>query len=319
MKRSFFGLLLALLCIGTAACGKPEEKGRPAPDLPPEGASISLAPEEKPAGAQNAPEEKPAPQASGTPEEEPLPVSQEAEGWTLTVDKVTADRSFATLVVTMTAPEGTALDADNYTLDCMPLVGDAGGGFSVDLLPDDDPADNRLSFSVDMTLGSGAPEEGILYVTGLKGVYFTEGHVGEAFFPVVTGSWSVPFRLEPAGEVLTYRLDKEVSTHLGRLVIGRVEVGPRSALITLSGDTAAVEGVEAAYPGATVRSDRILLKLLDQSGERVLPGMSAYSRGEGGGWELTLSFDSPIDPKALGSIVLDGVEIQLAEKVFSAS
>ena len=300
MKRQFVAaLLLVVLCLGIAACGRPEETDRPAPDLPAQGASISLAPEETP--------------AAPAPEGEPAP-SAESQGWTLTVDKVTADPNFATLVVTMTAPEGTALDADNYTLDCMPLVGESGGGFSVNFLEDGDPADNRVSFSVEMTLGSGAPEEGILYVTGLEGVYFTEGHVGESFFPVVTGDWSVPFRLKPEGDVLTYRPDQEVTTHLGRLVIGRVEVGPLSVSITLSGDTVAVEGVEAAYPGASVRSDRILLKLLDQSGERVLPGMSTYSRGEGGGWELLLSFDSAIRPETLASIDIDGVKVPLTKK-----
>lgn len=307
MKRQFVAaLLLVVLCLGVAACGGPEETDRPAPDLPAQGASISLAPEEHP--------DAPAPGEPAGParEGEPAPPA-ESQGWTLTVDKVTADPNFATLVVTMTAPEGTALDADNYTLDCMPLVGESGGGFSVDLLPDDNPTDNRVSFSVEMTLGSDAPEEGILYVTGLEGVYFTQGHVGEAFFPVVTGNWSVPFRLKPEGDVLTYQPDQEVSTHLGKLTIGRVEVGPLSVSITLSGDTAAVEGVEAAYPGATVRSDRILLKLLDQSGERVLPGMSAYSKGEGGGWELTLSFDTPIAPELLAAIEIDGVKVPLAK------
>lgn len=310
MKTKLLALLLAgLLCLGAAACA-PSHGRSPAPPpgretgVPESGTAESGPP--IPAAPETSGSEAGAPEtaASGTSDLSP-------EGWTFTVDEAVGDSSFASLTLTVTAPEGTVLDADNYLLDCVPLVGPSGCGWSVDRLEDDAPFDNQITFRVELT-GNFSGDEGALNISKLEGVYWTEGHVGESWFTVVTGDWTVPFRIEPAGDALTYQIHQTVETEKGPVTVGSVEVTPLSITIELSGDAVIKTGrVEVVYPNGRPHPNTIPLELLDKNGRPLEPSMSG-GPVEDGIWKMTVSFASPIDPGEAAAIVLDGKNIPLA-------
>ena len=108
----------------------------------------------------------------GTPEQEALlspaavTVGKEIkdQGSTLHVRQVIADRYSAVILMDFTAPEGTALDGDYYTLGNSRIQGKAtdgtelsSWGFGWTLLEDEDPGDNRITllFKVNFIDGDG--------------------------------------------------------------------------------------------------------------------------------------------------------------------
>lgn len=108
----------------------------------------------------------------GTPEQEALlspaavTVGKEIkdQGSTLHVRQVIADRYSAVILMDFTAPEGTALEGDYYTLGNSRIQGKAtdgtelsSWGFGWTLLEDEDPGDNRITllFKVNFIDGDG--------------------------------------------------------------------------------------------------------------------------------------------------------------------
>lgn len=108
----------------------------------------------------------------GTPEQEPLlsptavAVNREIkdQGSTLHVRQVIADRYSAVFLMDFTAPEGTVLDGDYYTLGNNHIRGKTADGIQLSswgygwtLLEDEDPGDNRITllYRVDFIDGDG--------------------------------------------------------------------------------------------------------------------------------------------------------------------
>lgn len=108
----------------------------------------------------------------GTPEQEELlsPAAVEVDkkltdkGSTLHVRQVIADRYSAVILMDFTAPEGTVLDGDYYTLGNSHIRGKTADGaelsswgFGWTLLEDEDPGDNRITllYRVDFIDGDG--------------------------------------------------------------------------------------------------------------------------------------------------------------------
>lgn len=293
MKNRFFALLLALCLL--CGCAGPEP---------------SSAPEPKPSSAPaSEPSSQPQPQ---TTSDDPVPPPEEKEtpgkkptAWDFTVSKAAGDQSCAYLQVDVTAPEGTALDADTYRLNCMPLFeGPMGGGWGVDLLEDGDKTDNRLSFLVDLSFNGGLKNaKGILVISDVEAIYWSEGHKSDKVVPLLSGEWTVPFQLEYLGESTTCTPNQTVETTQGPLRITKVEIAPLSILIEYTGSAS----LEAAMSGVATSPGAVQVEVKDREGNTIHLGMS---QGEGKGAAL-LSFDKAVNPETVASLTFDGAELPL--------
>lgn len=250
-----------------------------------------------------------------------IQTSQEAGGWTLTLNQAVGDRNCAYLLLDLAAPEGTVLDADLYQLDdCRPVFDkDRSGSWGWSCMEDPDKTDNKISFLLDMKMkGDLRNAKGTLKVTGLRAVWFDPAEKGDDKVERLAQlDWELPFRLDYQDEVTTFRPGRTIQVERGfikgELKVEKVEVGPLSLRIRLSGDERLLRRVHFVT-GGTPQAGAVLLEIKDRAGESI-PTWASSS----GGRDCVATFLPLIDPEELGSIVLDGVEIQLAEKVFSAS
>ncbi len=324
MKRQLFGmLLLAVLCLCLAACGGSEQTASPAP-LAGGSGSIPAAPDQEPSAEEpdipEAPDDpaslaEPAPWPEGIPEPSALPVSQTVEGWTLTLTRAEGDKYCAYFHLDVTAPEGVALDADSYFLNCIPMLESAGcGGMGIDMVDDGDKTDNKISFVVDFFSDEdirGA--RGVLEAADLRAIHLSRDHQNDTVTPVAGVQWQLPFQIESLENTVVYQLGQRVETSQGPVTVDRVEIGPYSVELEVSGPNITEVRLEQASD-LPPRSGTVTFRLEDQSGAPLsLSGTSTTPKGKDA-MTLVSSFSRqivPIDPAAVAALVLEGTRVPL--------
>ncbi len=238
-----------------------------------------------------------------------------SEGWTLTVQQAVGDRNCAYLLLDLTAPEGTVLDADSYFLNCEPYFEDAGsgagGGWRVDLLEDENPADNRLSFLVDLSferdMRSG---QGVLIASRLEAIHWSEDHQSDRVEPVNDLTWEVPFWLDYNDEALVCRPGQVVQASQGEIRVEQAEITPLSVSLKLSGEGARCTALDTVVPGTVAIPGRAQLELLDTQGGHIsLGGFRAVEKEDGVFCVMTLV--PVVDPAEVAALVIDGVTVPL--------
>ena len=243
-------------------------------------------------------------------------VSQDCQGWTLTVNQAVGDRNCAYILLDLTAPEGTVLDADLYQIDClMAFENSRGGSYGWGQMEDGDKTDNRVSFLIHTTMeGDLRRSVGVLKATGLKAVTFLgDGAEDDLVEQTADLAWAVKFPMEYQDDPITYRPGQTVSVKKGaiegRIKVEKVEITPLSVLVKLSSSDGILGRVEALTEG-TPRAGAILVEVRDKAGNTILPH-STGATPRGNTQEVVLAFQPMIDPDEIASIVLDGVEIPL--------
>ena len=245
-----------------------------------------------------------------------IQVSQDCQGWTLTVNQAVGDRNCAYILLDLTAPEGTVLDADLYQIDClMAFENSRGGSYGWGQMADGDKTDNRVSFLIHTTMeGDLRRSVGVLKATGLKAVTFLgDGAEDDLVEQTADLAWAVKFPMEYQDDPITYRPGQTVSVKKGaiegRIKVEKVEITPLSVLVKLSSSDGILGRVEALTEG-TPRAGAILVEVRDKAGNTILPH-STGATPRGNTQEVVLAFQPMIDPDEIASIVLDGVEIPL--------
>lgn len=299
-------LLAGLMCLSAAACAAPE-----APSPGPEETLKTQAP------APAAPTKSPGDEAPPAPAEPAAPASQEQEGWNLAVTRAIGDKNCAFLYLELTAPEGTALDADNYFLECMPMMESSQGcGFGMKMLEDDDPKDNRISFLLDISSdGDMRGAKGVLSASKLEAIYWSADHQRDKVIPLVTAQWEVPFQINSADETISFQAGETIQTSQGPVTLETVEAGPFSVEMVLSGQNITEMRFVPDFRDGTARPGELLFQLLDETGvpmETTGDQTTVQS-------ETRISLVSKLDPAAgaqparIAAVVLDGVKITLAQ------
>lgn len=323
MKRQLLGLLaLAVLCGGIAACGGPAEavpQDTPAEPVTRQAAPLSTEPETE-NDAQSPDSMEPAaadvPQFPGIPEPSELPVSQTVDGWTLTLTRIEGDLNCGFLYLDITAPEGTVLDADNYWLQCFPLLETGeGSGWSEHFPDDEDKTDNKITCVVEMSFGSDVRGvKGVLNVEKLEAIYWSADHQSDRVKTLTTAQWELPFRMPDQFKTIAYEPRQVVDTSQGAVTVDAVEVGSCSAVLQFAGQTVLDHPVDLLLRKALPRSGSIPLQFKSRDGGEVAAsGSSSFPRKEGVGLTMVVTFREPIEPGNLEALVLDGTEVPLTQ------
>lgn len=320
MKRLLLEILLpALLCLSLAACGGAEQAKAPAPLAEGAGsAGAGPAAEPETPGSPDGPA-SPAETSSwpdGVPEPSALPVSQTVEGWTLALTRAEGDKYGALFTLELTAPEGAVLDADNYFLDCSPFLegGSVGGGFGVNMKEDGDKTDNRISFVVDFSGNEdlrGA--RGVLEAGSLKEIHWSDGHKNDTVTPLTSARWRLPFQIESREDTLAYQPGQRVETSRGTLTVDRVEAGPFSVSMEISGPNVADIRLEQELD-IPPRAGTVTFRFLDKNGEPLALSGSMTSPKGTDSMTLVSTFSRravPIDPADVAVLVIGGTRIPL--------
>lgn len=176
-----------------------------------------------------APEEAPLLSAAAVP----LNVSDTDHGVTLRISQAIADRYSAMLLIEITAPEGTSLDAEVFTMDtslnAVAADGERLGGWSLawDLLEDEVPAGNRASLLLSLhSYDEGACLLGAALDFTFDGLY--EGYGGSSFDApqALSGQWRCRFTLPEEDPGRYVRLDAPIELDGGRVTLRSVYLSP---------------------------------------------------------------------------------------------
>lgn len=247
-----------------------------------------------------------------------IQTSQESQGWTLTVNQAVGDRNCSYLLLDLTAPEGTALDADYYLMDdLLPVFErDADGGWGWECLEDEDKTDNKISFLLNMSRSSDLRSaKGILRAKGVRAVRFgLEGSGNDQVERLVEAQWEVPFQLDYRDQVTTCRPKQTVELEKGRIkgsvTVEKVELTPLSMAVTFSGGEDILEQLDALSPDWPLLEGEIPLEVRDREGN-LLYFHSSSDRKRGNRTEKVLIFSRSIDPADVAALVIDGIEVPL--------
>ena len=260
--------------------------------------------------------------------------SVEQNGWTLTLTDCVGDDRRIYLGIEVTAPEGTVLNQEHYAFaqhDVDFPGHDWAGGASLDQLPDDDPADNRISFVYwsNRILSEGESINGsdIRLLLGNLSYLDWDGTGEEvAWIPVCEGAWDFgTFSLTYQDSAIRLTPELPVTTLGVEAVITQVEVSPLGVYVRIEGD--ALKGHHSWVPKnapdgwyGCVEYQEILL--YDADGHvMTVDGVTSDCSGSGcsGGTNaseegylvLARAFDSLVDVDTLTAISVCGVEIPL--------
>lgn len=239
--------------------------------------------------------------------------SQECDGWTLTVDRAVGDRSYAYIILDLTAPEGVVLDADGYTLDhTLQFFGSSGGSMLTSMVEDDDKTDNHVSFMIETTVG-GFPwgKTGHLEVIGLKEIIKTGPDESEVRDYPAQLYWNMRFSLKFRKHPIVYRPKEPIEMNGGTVKINKVEISSLSARVKFSSKDGGLGRSEMGGPPWMAPE----IKLLDKDGN---PFPTNGSHGSGNGVEgvikkaaSTITFQPIIDPDRAVALWVDGIVIPL--------
>lgn len=260
--------------------------------------------------------------------------SVEQNGWTLTLTDCVGDDRRIYLGIEVTAPEGIVLNQEHYAFaryDVDFPGRDWAGGASLDQLPDDDPADNRISFVYwsNRILSEGESINGsdIRLLLGNLSYLDWDGTGEEvAWIPVCEGAWDFgTFSLTYQDSAIRLTPELPVTTLGAEAVITQVEVSPLGVYARIEGD--ALKGHHSWVPKnapdgwyGCVEYQEILL--YDADGHvMTVDGVTSDCSGSGcsGGTDtsedgylmLARAFDSLVDVDTLTAISVCGVEIPL--------
>lgn len=299
MKRSKFGLMLlaAALCVGTVAAS----------------AAAYFQMNGTIAGALGLDsEERQQLLAQGGSD---IQLSQDCQGWTLTVDQAVGDRNCAYILLDLEAPEGTVLGADLYRLDCLlAFEGSKGGSYGCCQVEDEDKGDNRLSFLIHTTMeGDLRKAVGALKVQGLRAVTFGGTAEDDMVEQVAGLLWEMKFPMDYEDDPVTYRPGRVIPVtrgHIqGEIKVEKVEITPLSLTVTFTGRKELLDRVDAQTAG-TPTPGAILVAAKDGDGA-VYEVQSSAGHSKLGGFEQVITFQPAIDPADVAAVVVDGVEIPL--------
>lgn len=254
-------------------------------------------------------------------------------GWTMTLTDCMADDYTIYLGVTLTAPEGTALDwADRYHFDdwsspTFPEL-EYGSSGTYTQLEDDDPTDNQIRFlltsyyasyeeslhgqSMEVTLGK------LFHYAGWNGTEYSYEKLYDC-----DETWTFRTTLNYPDHII--RLEPNVSVHTLDVdaTITEVVVSPLSVYVRIEGDTLKghhswIPKDEAGNP-ACINVQEIILHT--KEGNPIPMTSHMHCSGCGGGeWSdpeeigdliLVRRPDTPLDVENLASISVCGVEIPL--------
>lgn len=239
-----------------------------------------------------------------------IQASQESDGWTLTVDQAVGDKNCAYILLNLTAPEGTALDAELYRLDCLLEFDGVGGGcWGCTMLEDEDKADNRLSFLLDAaTEGDLRDTTGHLKAGGLVEIS-DDDHVRE----LAGLTWELDFPMRYENDPIVYRPDHTVQVEKGlvkgTIKVETVEVTPLSVRVRCtSGD--GILGRVTPVTAATPMTGAVLLEVRDKEGNPI-PVDSTSGRSGLHSLEEAMTFVPIIDPEQVAALSIDGVVVPL--------
>ena len=260
--------------------------------------------------------------------------SVEQNGWTLTLTDCVGDDRRIYLGIEVTAPEGIVLNQEHYAFaqhDVDFPGRDWAGGASLDQLPDDDPADNRISFVYwsNRILSEGESINGsdIRLLLGNLSYLDWDGTGEEvAWIPVCEGAWDFgTFSLTYQDSAIRLTPELPVTTLGVEAVITQVEVSPLGVYVRIEGD--ALKGHHSWVPKnapdgwyGCVEYQEILL--YDADGHvMTVDGVTSDCSGSGcsGGTDtsedgylmLARAFDSLVDVDTLTAISVCGEEIPL--------
>lgn len=258
----------------------------------------------------------------------PMDLAVTDNGCTLEVKQVLADRYSVLILTEFTAPEGTVLDGEVYSLasgrdglqTAFPQFSDfhAGScswGFGWTLLEDEDPADNRISLLYTLEAMSGTPE--LLGST----VSFTldqlrEG-TPEVSQTVFRGNWSFRITLPAEDSGRTYSLREPVAVDGRELLCTSVYLSPLSLVVEFDEDEA--QAADLFHRLSQDGTKRISLHTRD--GETIGLGtirwMNTYTDQPGQphqleGGRFSFQPERILDPSEIASVTLLGTTLSLS-------
>ncbi len=183
-------------------------------------------------------------------------------GWTLDVREAVGDGNTVNVLFDLIAPEGTTLDQDYYSFSTafvdLPDNPRGGAGYYFELLPDDDPADNKLTMMLcydternlsgstmrfrfsDLMVPKNQEEMALIDALPPRTEPGTPGDEYDVNKLVASGNWEIDFPLNYRDVSAAIKPDADISLYGGDCKITQVRYSPISVSMTIKGKSIAV-------------------------------------------------------------------------------
>ena len=232
--------------------------------------------------------------------------TSERDGWTMTMRQALGDKNQVYVLLDLAAPEGTKLDGDQYYFNMYNIRFDplGPGGYTMDLLEDEDPSDNKITFMVELEASNGLRGSTVNMSFG----ELVELRQGESNV-LAKGEWDFSVKMDYKDTGRTTRPNTEVEALGGTLKVEEITVSPLSLTVTLRGSAVAEFDKQPPDPEVPL-FDLVPVALFDKSGQEVDAGGASVSIGDDV-FTYRISFGKVLDPADFGSITVAGVEIPL--------
>lgn len=236
-------------------------------------------------------------------------------GLTLHVKEAVGDSSAVNVLFDIIAPEGTVLDADYYNFSSsfvdLPGSGAMGAGYYFEQLPDENPADNKLTmmlcYSTDTNLSGNTMRFRFSDLMTLKSAEEIDaieklpprdepGTPGDAYDyskVIVSGNWEIEFPLNYTDASKTVKTDKTVQLFGGVCNIKEVRYSPLSATMVIQGS-------------AIKKADETPESFGDTVGINLESSSLEEASGEAGGFEGTTDNELTVTLKDGSTVATNG-------------
>lgn len=232
---------------------------------------------------------------------------------TLEVKQILGDENTVYILMDLTAPDGTVLDAERYRFDPIrsdysTRLGEVYGSAFIKA-EDDDPSDNKISLI--MLIGSEhtmAGETMTLHLEDLYASYDQVSNIPETI--AVPGEWNISFPLDFKNLSRSFDIDRPIALYGGSFQMETVSVSPLSISLTITGDLRTGIGdnkdLDIAFPVSLVFDDGSILTATCDTAQ-----VSAHASYTNNKLTITQRFHQVIDSDQVRSITIFDQEFAL--------
>ncbi len=232
-------------------------------------------------------------------------ISAEAEdnGTQIKVTQMVGDKHNIYVFFDVIAPEGTVLSDDFYAFASARAIFDASGGYSIEVLNDDDKTDNKIRMALELDAFDSLQGQNLhLQLQNLQ----RYDEAADEMQTVLAGDWQLDFNLDYSDTTKTYKLSQRIELPAGSVDLQSLEISAIGASLGMKGIAADDGDFRFDYDGDL---DNPQLVITLQDGSRV--EYSGIGTGTGVG-QITgnYQFANVIDPADIASISFRGVTLE---------
>ncbi|QOX63490.1 hypothetical protein FRZ06_09070 [Anoxybacterium hadale] len=236
-------------------------------------------------------------------------VKDENGGVTIEAVQTIGDASNMYILLDVTVPEGQVLHPQTgFDMIYLKVEGATGMGYSCDLLPDDDPSDNKGTLLLSMEANSNINDKEIeLKFVNLRYYDMESGEM----IPDHEGEWILSWKLNYHDVSKNFKVGKDIVVNGETVRVDSVSISPIALNVKISGDY--IKKYDSVPPNPS-DGDLIEISSVNLKDGTVLTKDDSLGWGtsiDGKAYVINMKMRELLDPEGIDSIVLNDTVFKL--------